>query len=244
MKLCFLRATGAIDADDMKLVAETVTTVHDVDYDLITEPFGDYNHDIALQRLAELRARYLDDQDSPVIFVLFDENAVESHGAMVLGRAIAQSRVAVVKWRSESDRTASACLHELGHIFGLTNRHCDSEKCLMYPYAHDNPLQGKTGRELFCEECWRTVTSDTIYESLHNASLERRSKITRGLNRIRTAFTATSEKIRKPKPLIPKGIVHTSRTFPDTNQYQDEYTFLYAVLEYYGLGQASEETEY
>ena len=243
MKLCLLRATSGIDAEAMKPVAETVATVLDVDYDLITDPFGNYNPDTVLQRLAELRERELDDKNSPIVFVLLDENAVESHGAVVLGRAIAQSRVAVVRWRSEPDRTAASCLHELGHIFGLTNRHCDSEKCLMYPYARENQLQGKIGQELFCEECWRTITSDTIYESLHNASLERKSRLTRGLSQIRTAFAATSDKIRKPRPLIPKGTVHASQIFPDINQYQDEHVFLYAVLRYYGLGQDSQETE-
>lgn len=241
MRLCILRATDAIDANAMKIVAETVSTIFDIDYDLITEPFGDYNPELVLQRLAELRARYLDDHDSAAVFLLFDENAVESHGAVVLGRAIAQSRIAVLRWRPDPNMTTAICLHELGHTLGLTNRHCDSEECLMYPYARETQVQGKAGPELFCEECWRTITADTIYESLHNASQERRSKLTRGIGQIRTTLTATSDKIRKPKPPMPKGTVHNSQPFPDINEYQDERSFLQAVLRYYGLGQGSEE---
>jgi len=241
MELCFSRATDAIDVDKMKLVAEIVTAVYDVDYEIITEPFGDYSPDIVLERLAELRSKHLDDQDKPKVFVLFDENALESHGAAILGRAIAQSRVAVVRWWTEPDITAATCLHELGHVFGLTNRHCDREECLMYPHARDRQIQGKTGRQLYCEECWRTITSDTIYESLQNASQERRSKITRGLNRVRAAVTTASEMVHRPKPLFPNGVVHTPRTFPDINQFQDEHAFLHAVLKFYGLGQDSEE---
>ena len=242
MELCFLRATAVIDVDKMKIAAEIVTIVFDVDYDLITEPFGDYSPNVVLERVGELRSRHLDDQDKPKIFVLFDENAVESHGAIILGRAIAQSRVAVVRWWTEPERTAATCLHELGHVFGLTNRHCDRDECLMYPHARDRQIQGKTGRQLYCEECWRTITNDTIYESLHNASQERRSKVTQGLNRVRAAVTTVSERVRRPKPLFPNGVVHTPRTFPDINQYQDEHSFLYAVLKFYGLGQDSEET--
>jgi hypothetical protein len=111
----------------------------------------------------------------------------------------------------------------------------------MYPYARESQVQGKTGRELFCEECWRTITTDTIYESLHNASQERRSKLARGIGRIRTTLTATSDKISKPKPFMPKGTIHTAQVFPNINEHQDEHSFLLAVLRYYGLGQDSEE---
>jgi hypothetical protein len=241
MRLCVLRATDSIDVNIMKTVAETVSTILDVDYDLITEPFGDYNPDVVLQRLAELRSRYLDDHDSAALFLLFDEHAVESHGATVLGRAIAQSRIAVVRWKPDLNMTAAICLHELGHALGLTNRHCDREECLMYPYAREMRVQGKQGLELFCEECWRTITTDTIYESLHNASQERRSSLKRGIDQVRATLTATSDRIRRPKPLMPKGIIHSPQVFPDLNDYQDERLFLHAVLRYYGVGQDSEE---
>lgn len=183
MNLIFSRATEAIDIGTMKHVAENAAGALGITHQLIMEPFGDYSADAILQRLSDLQQRYLDEQDAAVIFVLFDEHAIEFHGATVLGRAVAQSRVAVVRWRTDPEITAATSLHELGHIFGLTNRHCDREDCIMYPYAragNDSRQKGtrtvlrrllennqqrhaiRIGAKRLADGCWQVVgTTET-----------------------------------------------------------------------------------
>ena len=236
MNLIFSRSTEAIDVDAMRDVAENATRALGINHQVIMEPFGDYSPDVILQRLSDLRQRYLDERDSATIFVLFDEHAVESHGATVLGRAVAQSRVAVVRWRTDLGTTAATCLHELGHIFGLTNRHCDREDCIMYPYARKITIQDRKGRELFCEDCWRTINSDTLYESVRNASQTVVGKLSKRLKRIRNTIASP---IRSPQTQPP--VVHTPEPFPTINDYPDEHRFLHAVLRYYGIGDDSKE---
>jgi len=238
MNLIFSRATEAIDIDTMKRVADNATGPLGIAHQLITEPFGDYSPDVILPRLSDLRQRFLDEQDTAVILILFDKRAVESHGATVLGRAVAQSRVAVVRWRTEPETTVATCLHELGHILGLTNRHCDREDCIMYPYAREITVQGRKGRELFCEDCWRTISTDTLYESVRNASQPVAGKLSKHLKRIRNTITSP---IRPPQTSTP--IVNQPKPFPTIDDYPDGHRFLHAVLQYYGIGKDPEEAE-
>jgi predicted Zn-dependent protease len=240
MELCFLRATESIDADRMQQVAEDTASALGVHQTVILEPFGDYSPDVILPRLSDLRERYLDDQATASIFVLFDENAVESHGAIVLGRALAQSRVAVVRWRTQPETTAATCLHELGHILGLTNRHCEREECVMYPYARERSLQGKNGSQLFCEECWRTITNDTLYESLRDASKATVKRFAKAFSRVGNTIKTSG---RTMKPQILGGAVNPPAAFPETQNFSDEHSFLHAVLRYYGFGVAHEEAD-
>jgi hypothetical protein len=237
MNIIFSRATESIPVEEMRLVAErTASTLSVSQPEVLVEPFGDYSPDAILPRIADLRERYLD-QGTSAIFILFDQNAVQSHGCLVLGRAVAQSRVAVVTWRPETDTTTCTTLHELGHILGHTNRHCEREACIMYPYARDRPLQNAKGQELFCEDCWRTITTDTLYESVRNSS-QAKTKINRSLKRIGNAITSAIRPSHNPP-----GTIHPPRPFPVIRDYPDEYRFLQAVLQYYGVGEHSEEAE-
>jgi hypothetical protein len=228
MHLFLARLNDSISIDEMKSVGKGLDSIFDVRSELIQEPFNKSITQLDLKGFGEILYRQYLSEGTPFICVAYTREAMRD--GKILGEALESQRVAFVRWSDRIDETVNRTAHELGHIFGIQG-HCD--KCLMIPYYKETDLNGKTVKDLFCDNCRRTIENSWSYPRVRSTS---KQNIT---IKAATGSTANQDTLSKPKEVRDYSPKHTTtESFPDisTVNPQNPHEYIYRVLRYYKFG--------
>jgi len=225
MHLFLGRLNDSISLDEIEPVAQKIDSIFDIKSELVSEPFNKTVARLDLKEFGEMLYKHHLEQGTPFICIAYTRETM-THGR-ILGEAMESQRVAFVRWSDRTDETANSTAHELGHIFGIQG-HCD--KCLMLPYYKETDLQGKTVKELFCDNCRRTIETSWSYTRVKSTSKQPRPSNNEPSTHRNTPPT--------PEPRRHSPIQATRDPFPDisTLDPQNPYDYLYRVLKFYKFG--------